>query len=163
MTQEAPEARDYYEGLQGAKAAEDLFSTTDMSKLIKTYMEETIPEEIRNTKLFKDFWGVLGNTLKLTFLSEKEIPEFESLFREAKYNYIMSVPVYDYTAEEMKIMQQIKIYFAAAIRRSVGSRQHVINERTMQATTISQNIRSNTERFSQSSGGGMMGKIRRMF
>jgi len=154
--------------LQGSKEDirknQDLFQTQDMSKLVKTYLEEEVPEEIRRHKIYRDFWAAIGNTIKLTFLEKEDVLDFEYLFEDSRINFTMSTPPYDYTWDDMQILSQLKLYFVAAVKRAVGFQQHRNNERVILGGSINQVIRSNTEAIrGDSGGGGMMAKIRRFF
>ena len=150
MQEQAPEQRQYYEDQQSLKAAEDLYSTTDMVKLAKLYLnEDGAPEQLKQSPFYKRFWGIFSTSPKLTFLRRDnkydDIQEFQSDFKVSRHKYIMSIAPYAWTWNDSLNMDQAEIYFKSTLRRSAGSPNHIINERTMLATTISQNIRSNTE------------------
>lgn len=140
---------------------QDFFQTQDMAKLVKTYLEEEVPDSIRSSKIYTDFWAAIGNTIKLTFLEQEDVLDFEFLFEDARLNFVMTVPVYEYTWADMQVLSQLQLYFAAAVKRAVGFKQHRNNERIVLGGSINQVIRSNTESFRSGSGGGMMDKIRR--
>lgn len=154
-------------GLQGnyedLNQAQDLFQMQDMAKLVRTYLEEDIPEDIKKTRVYNEMWAVLGRTIKLSFLDESDVQDFEFLYDECKINYVMSKPSYEFTFEDMQLLDQLRIYFLAALKRAKGVSQHRMNERTLLATQISQQIRSNTESFNQSSGGGILNKLKSWF
>ncbi len=147
------------------KNSQNLFEGQDMSKLVKTYLEEQIPDQFKETELYKHFWAVLGNTIKLTFLNEKDEEFLEIMFEQTKITYIMSKPARKFTFYESQMLEQLKIYFMAACKRAIGSPGHRLNERTIIATQINQVIRSNTESLAmgQSGGGGFFSRLRRAF
>lgn len=156
------------ESLRGStselRGSQDMFQTQDMSKLVKTYLEESVPEEIRSTKIYKDFWAAIGNTIKLTFLEKEDVLDFEFLFEDSRLNFLLTVPPYEYTWNDMQLMSQLKLYFVAAVKRAVGFQQHRNNERIVLGGSINQVIRSNTESIRGVSGGdGFMSKLRRFF
>lgn len=124
---------------------QDLFSPNQNAQLVKSYLEEIIPKEIREGETFKHFWAVLGNTVKLSFLSREDVDEFENLFDQATWTFIMSRPSYEYTFDDMMLIRQLRIYFLAAIKRAVGGKNGTMNERSMLATSIQQQIRSYSE------------------
>ena len=101
----------------------------------------------------------------LTFLDKDDIDnEFMPLFEQAKHNYIMSMPPYEFTFEDRAVMKQLEIYFRCALKRSVGTSSHRFNERIILGGSIMQHIRSNTE--SMNLGGqkqGFMGKMKGLF
>ena len=153
---------EYQEQDDALKEAEDLFQGQDMARLAKLYLQESVPAKIKTHELFKDFWAVHGNTLKLTFLTEDDVDLFELRFRKCVALWKMSKATYEFTFDDMQLIEQLRFYMVATLKRSVGRDRHIINERTMQSTHISQNIRSNTEK--QTSGGsGFMGKMRSLF
>jgi len=148
------------------KESESLFTNNDMVKMIKEYLHVDMPESVQNHDIVKYFWAILGRDCKLTFIdSDSEIEEFELLFNDALYNYLMQTPTYTYTFEDMQHLDQIKLYFLAAIRRAKGFPKHKFNERIIQGGTINQTIKSSSETF-ESPGqkkGGIMGALSKFF
>lgn len=142
-----------------------LFQNQDMVKLVETYLGEDIPEELKNNNIIKRFWAVLGKTIKLTFLDKDDIIDFEILYDQARINYIMSMPPYDFNFSDQETLDQMRIYFLAAVRRAVGTDQHRFNERIILGGSVNQVIRSNTEsiRAGGGSGGGFLSKLKSMF
>lgn len=138
-------------------ASESLYSTGDMARLIKESLEEIVPEQIRKKRIYIEFWGVLGKTLKLTFIKSDEIEFFQYLFRNCRRRYLMSVRPDQYTWEDGMLLSQLEIYFEAAVRRAVG---HNFNERELIASQISQIVRSNTESLNTNETGG---SVKRFF
>lgn len=146
---------------QEKDSAKSLYDHQDMSKLIETYMTVDIPRELKQHKLLTDFWAVLDRNIKLTFLREEDVEDSELLFEVAKVNYLQSRPAYTYTLDDVQLLDQLKIYFLAAIKRSVGIGQHKFNERIIQGGTTNHVIRSNTDTIqSGSSGGGWFSKLK---
>ena len=156
-------SEEYQEQDEALKQAEDLYAGQDMTRLAKVYLDENVPSKINRHDLYINFWAVHGNTLKLTFLSEDDVEIFELRFQKAVALWKMSQPSYQINFNDLQVIEQMKIYMIATLKRSVGSEKHRINERTMQTTHISQNIRSNTERMGNSQGKGIMGKLRGWF
>lgn len=148
---------------QDSKNSQSLFQNTDMVKLVKTYLDEEIPEHI-SPNLKKHFWAVLGNTVKLTFLDKEDVMDMELLFEQAKLNYTMEKPPYDFTFEDQQMLDELRTYFIAAVRRAVGSANHKFNERIILGGSINQVIRSNTESFKQGGdAGGFISKLKSLF
>src|ERR1041385_3073130 len=127
------------------KGSTNMYEGQDMSKLVKTYLEEQIPEEFQKSSLFVDFWAVLGNQLKLTFLKQEDLDFLEMMFEQVKITYIISRPRRKFTFKESLMLDNLKIHFITACKKAIGNGNH--NERTILATQISQIIRSNTESF----------------
>ena len=108
---------------------------------------------------------MLGKIPMLTFLDKEDIDqEFMPLFEQAKHNYIMSMPPYEYTFEDRAILKQLEIYFRCALKRSVGTSSHRFNERIILGGSINQVIRSNTEAVNMGgSPKGAMAKVKSWF
>jgi len=156
----------YQEEQRALKEAEPLFQTQDAIRLIKAYIEENIPDKIKKDRLISEFWAILGKTPMLTFLDKEDIEqEFMPLFEQAKHNYIMSMPPYEFTFKDRAVLKQLEIFFRCALKRSVGTSAHRFNERIIQGESITQMIRSNTEAMHMggSSGKGFMSKVRGLF
>lgn len=154
---------DYSENEDDLKLAEDLYSGQDMSKLVKTYLDENIPEEFKKGDLNKQFWSIMGNSIKLAFLNGEDQEDMEALFNISKYAYIMSKPTYEYTWNDDHALKQMRLHFIISAKRAIGSPNHRLNERTMLATQINQQIRSNTETMRSSSSGGFLSSLKRFF
>jgi hypothetical protein len=75
----------------------------------------------------------------------------------------MSKPVYEFTFDDLQILDQMKIYFLASCMRAMGSNTHKFNERIILGGQINQVVRSNTENFRESQGGGFFGKLKNIF
>ena len=154
-----PTEQDYMEDQQG-REAEDLFNRTDITTLIKLYIEDKYPEHLEGNVIIKEFWATLSKNLKITFIQDKDDLElFDAEFDNAKFLFLMSRPSYEFTFEDMQTIQQIKLLFMASIRRSLGTPTHRINERVLGASSIQQRIRSNTEQM----GGQKKGILGRLF
>jgi hypothetical protein len=147
------------------KQSEDLFKSQDMVKLIKTYLDEEAPLEMRENCIYKYMWGTLSKSIKLTFLTEKDFDYFESMFNQSKITYLMSIPANKYSFQDMLLFDQLKIIYLCAIKRSIGSSTHKFNERIILGGTINQTIRSNTETLKgvNNGGGGFFSKFSNMF
>ena len=147
------------------RGSQDLFQSQDMVKLVKTYLEEDYPEEIRKTKIFQQFWAILGKTIKLSFVEKDDIYEFESLFEQCRLTFLMSMPPYDISWEDLQLIDQIRVYYLAAVKRATGFGGHRFNERIILGGTINQTIRSNTESINSPAqqGRGLFSRLRSMF
>lgn len=144
------------------KQAEDLFKPQDMVKLIKFYTEENLPKSLDNTKFKDKFWSVLGKSPILTFLDAEDEDFYDSTLRIAKLQFLMMYPAYKYSFDDQMELNQIRMYFKSAIKRAIGFDKNKINERTMEATSINQIVRSNTEGFSGMGKPGFLGKLKNM-
>lgn len=142
-----------------------LFENQDMVKIIETYLEESVPQAIKDGDIYKTFWASMGKKIQLTFLEDEDKFDFEAMFRQTKMLYLMSIPKKDKTFETLTTLKQMEMYFVAAVRSAIGVKDNRFNERIVQASTIRQNISSNSESFRSSNGGkgGMFGWLSKMF
>ncbi|MFW6119403.1 MAG: hypothetical protein ACOC80_00655 [Petrotogales bacterium] len=140
-----------------------LFENEDMIRLAEVYLEEEVPKEVKKTELFRFMWSIVGKKLQLTFLQSQDESFFKSLFQQAKILYNIKHPAYHYTYDDIVLMKQIELHFMAAIKSAIGTKENVVNERTMQNTQINQVVRSNTETFGSGKKGGIFGKLRGAF
>jgi len=147
--------------MEDQAAAKNLYDSQDMSKLIETYMQVDIPKDLRQHRLMHDFWAVLDRTIKLTFYSADDVTDGELLFEIAKVNYLQTRPAYTYTLEDTQLLDQLKIYFIAAIKRSVGAGQHRFNERLVIGQGVNHVIRTNTDTIQSGSSGGFFSRFKR--
>lgn len=157
-----PVTRDDFAGSdQDVRAASQLYEGQDATKIIKMYLEENLPDELREDKFLLSFWAIMGKKLQLTFLEKEDLPEFYAVFEQAKLAYFMSIPAEKFDYDALMRITQIEIYFVAALKSAVGSQSGKINERTMLNTAIQQNVVSRTERIGSTESGGMLSKLAR--
>lgn len=158
------QANDYYEDMEAQQAAQELFQGNDMSKVVKAFTEEDkIPEDVRKHKVYNTFWALMTKTAKLTFLERGDIYEFESRFNVAMHKYKMSMPVYEFSFNELQLLDQLKINFLLTLRRNVGVNKNIMNERTLLASVIQHRVRTNTEGVNMPQAGGLKGWFQRKF
>lgn len=134
-------------------ASDSLYNTSDMAKLMKESLDEVVPDRIKTLHIYEEFWGIIGKTIKLTFIRPDEIEFFQYLFRNARRRYLMSVRPHHYSWDQGMLLAQLEVYFEAAVRRAVGKN---FNERELIASQISQIVRSNTESLNTGDSGGRM-------
>ena len=138
--------------------ASSLYDTTDMTKLVQEYMKEEVPKELKQHPIFKEFWAILGRTIKLTFLDKEDLDVFESYYDMARSDFIMSRPAYEFTFEDMQLLDQLRIYFIAAVKRAIGFYQNRYNERMILGSQIYQSI--STQQTRESQPGGFLGRLK---
>lgn len=146
--------------------SQSLFQSNDMVRIIKEYLHVDLPEELKEHEMVKSFWAVLSRDPKLTFVeSETEVEEFELLFNDSLFNYLMEKPTYEFTFREMQMLDQFRLYFMAAVRRAKGVPKHKFNERIIQGGTVNQTIKSTSESYDmpQQKKGGIMGALSKFF
>lgn len=145
-----------------SKQSEDLFRQGDMVKLIEKYNEVDLPDGFDKHRLKKQFWAILCKDIKLTFIEDNnDIMEFEFLFKDAELNYMMNTPSFEFSFEDEQYIDQFRLYFLAALRRSKGFSSHRFNERIIEGGTINQTIRSSTDTINQQTpkSGGFLSKF----
>jgi len=163
------EGQDSYQRVMEEESArrdsQDLFQRPDMTQVIKTFLDEDMPTQWRVHPVYKDFWASMGKTIKLTFLQDDDLIDFEMLFDDSYATYMMSKPAYEFTESEMMFLTQLRTYYLATLKRSIGFKEHRMNERTAQAGTTTQIVRTNTEGFrgGGDGGGGVFGKVKGWF
>ena len=141
------------------RQAHSLFESQDMVKMINAYTEERIDEQLKKDPLIKQFFGIFGKAPVLTFIDKEDEEDFDSLFRLSKLIYLRSVPGREFKIENIQLLNQIRIYFKSAIKRSIGFDKNKQNERSLQATMINQIVRSNTENYELPAKQGMFKKL----
>lgn len=144
---------------------QQLFQTNDMVGLIKEYLKLDIPKEMLAHPLVQQFWAVLSKDIKLTFLDRDDVEDLELLFDQSMLNYLMSTPSYEFSNEDEQMLDQLRIYFIAALKRSQGTKSHRFNERIIEGGTINQTIKSNTDIVHTPGGqrGGMGTMLSKLF
>lgn len=143
------------------KMSEDLYQPNDMVKLVKTYIEESIPEEHKKHPLYSEFWAVYGKTLILSFLEKDDLYQFQILLDNAILDFMMTKPRYEVKFSDRVIVDQMRIYFLAALNRAVGSKSHKFNERIILGGQINQIVRTNSEAINtgDNRGGGAISRF----
>ena len=140
------------------------FNTNETGEMVRIYLEEDIPSDLRKSKMFQLFWATLGKTVKLTFLEKDDLLDFEADNEDAMLTFKMMIPSYEYTFNEMISLEQIKLYFNAAIKRARGFTTHKYNERMILGSQTQQIIRTNTENMPVNTGeGGIRGLFKKFF
>ena len=122
--------------------------STNNLEVIKEYnSEENIPNGVR-----KSFWGLLSKSLKLGFWNETDEQMIFFHKNIIRVGHIMSMPKHRYTFSDRQQMNQLDFLVYADFKRGVGMEKYRINERTLQATSVTQSI-------SGGGGGGKKGGI----
>lgn len=136
------------------KNTKSLYQNTDMVRLIEKYTEVDLPEDLKKHPLVTELWAVLSKEIKWSFLEKEDEADFELLFDLAVINYLMQTPQYKFTFVDEQLLDQLRLYFVAAVKRARGVSGHRFNERIIEGGTINQVIRSNTDMIQAGGGGG---------
>ena len=134
-----------------------LFSANNDLKVIQEYnREENMPSQVK-----QKFWALASKSIKLGFWDKED---FEILFLHnniINMGEIMSKPRHGYTFENMQDANQMDLMLFADFKRGIGMEKYRINERTLQATSVTQSIQGggagNRKR------GGVMSGIKSFF
>src|SRR3990167_4552514 len=141
-----PEDMDLYGLRQPQQSVEQFYPAVDSTATVRAYLDEIVPEEIKETELYKQFWAVISRNLKFSFLNEDDVELLELYFSDAVSTFIMGLSPSEYTFETMQLIDQMRIYFRTAINRAVGFERHRFNERMIHGQQLSQIVRSNVDR-----------------
>lgn len=135
----------------------EAFSKTNDLKVIQEYnREENMPAKQRRT-----FWALTSKSIKLGFW--KDTDHYDVWLRQntIKVNYLMSRPKHKYTFEDRLDLQQMELLLFADFKRGVGMERYKINERTLQATSVTQSIQGAGN--SGGKRGGMFAGLKNFF
>lgn len=116
--------------------SDDYFNRPSDLRVIQEYnREEMLPEDVRT-----NFWGMLSKSIKLGFWDKEDEQELFFHKNLIKVGYIMSKPKHRYTFADRQKMNMVDLLFYADFKRGVGMEKYRLNERTLQATSVTQNI-----------------------
>lgn len=112
------------------------FSQPNDLRVIQEYnREENLPNDMKAS-----FWALASKSIKLGFWNDGDEREIFLHKNIIKVGHIMAKPRHKYTFEERHKMNQIDMLVYADFKRGVGMERYKINERTLQATSVTQNI-----------------------
>lgn len=134
---------------QAMQQSHDLFGRTNDLRVIQEYNnEENMPESVK-----LDFWALASKSIKLGFWTEKDYQELFLHKNIIKVGHIMSTPRHKYTFKTRQQMNQMDFLVFADFKRGIGMEKYKINERTLQATSVTQSIQGGQV------GGGKKGGV----
>ncbi|MCH8003901.1 MAG: hypothetical protein IH934_04705 [Nanoarchaeota archaeon] len=149
-----PMFTDPYMGMQ----AQNLLLQKEHLDVLKHYSsDETIPEDIRNSK-----WSIFGKGLQLTFLEESDLPIIDMFNNILRIDSLMGQPAHKLTFEQSHQLDQTQLYMYLQAKRSIGTNQGKVNERTLQVTQIGQSISQSTMSTQSIKQRNMLSKLRGM-
>lgn len=115
---------------------EDYFHKQNDLRVIQEYnRDELVPASVKN-----EFWGMVSKSIKLGFWDkedEKDLFFYKNIIRIGS---IMSKPKHKYTFKDRQTMNMLDLLTHADFKRGVGMEKYKINERTLQATSVTQSI-----------------------
>jgi hypothetical protein len=129
----------YYGGGQtgySSSPASDLFSRHNDLKVIQEYNnEEFMPNGLKTS-----MWALASKSIKLGFWDKEDLPEIFLYKNIIKIGDVMSKPKHRYSFADRQQVNQMDFLVYADFKRGVGMEKYKINERTLQATSVTQNI-----------------------
>ena len=137
----------------------ELFSMPNDLRVIQEYnREENIPQNLK-----KSFWSLASKSIKLGFWRESDLNDIFIKKNIIKVGHIMSQPRHRYTFAERQMMNQMDFLVFADFKRGIGMEKYKINERTLQATSVQQQIVGSGSGGAAKQGGGVMSGLKSFF
>lgn len=171
------EAEDYntnFQGQQGSIAGvTNIYEVNDMVKLVKEFQTDPLldnavklitnePQELQQ-EYSRWFFSFISKSLLLSFVTKEDMQFLYNKFMSARANFLMSVPDYKKTTLTRQILSNLESYFYTQLIRAKGVKGQITNERTMEATSITQSISTHSENQLQKKRFNPMGLFRGMF
>lgn len=159
-----PEEFGPYEGREAVMPMEqpqehELFQRQTDLRVIQEYnREENMPIAAR-----RDFWALASKSIKLGFWDNSDERELFLHKNIIRLGYMMSKPRHRYTFADRQVMNQMDMLVYADFKRGVGMEKYKINERTLQATSVTQNIQGGGGAGAAGKRGGVLAGIKNFF
>jgi len=132
---------------------DELFSRGNDLRVIQEYnREENMPDPIRQS-----FWALASKSIKLGFWDKEDLGEIFLNKNIIKVGHIMANPRHKYTFKDRQLMNQIDMLVYADVKRGIGMEKYRINERTLQATSVTQSIQGASSGLPQKKSGVLAG------
>lgn len=128
-------------------------------QLIETILDDKTAQRKLETSQFTEIWIPLMKSLKLTFLNDVDAAILYLQFEEAVLDVILCRRRGGFSLKDSLLINQLRMLFRANVKRSVGSTPDTLNERILQATSISHS----TGTYREPSGKGISGRIAGLF
>jgi len=140
--------------------SDEYFGKPNDLRVIQEYnQEEMLPTAIRG-----QFWGLLSKSIKLGFWEKEDEQDLFFYKNLIKVGDIMSRPKHKYTFKDRQQMNMVELLVHADFKRGVGMERYKTNERTLQATMVTQSIQGGLGGGGQSSKrGGVIAGLRSFF
>jgi len=131
----------------------EYFQQHNELKVIQEYnTEELLPKNIKNK-----YWGLLSKSIKLGFWDKGDESNLFFYKNIIRVGNMMAKPKHKYTFEERQEMNMLDLLVYADFKRGVGMERYRINERTLQATSVTQSIQGGGSGRTGRKGGFMAG------
>lgn len=142
---------------QQQQGAPEYFQQHNELKLVQEYNNE----DLAPNKLKGEFWGLFSKSLKLGFWDKEDEQDIFYHKNIIRVGYIMSKPKHRYTFKERQQLNMIDFLVYADFKRGIGMERYKINERTLQATTVTQSIQGGAGNSGKK--GGMVAALKGFF
>ena len=143
----------------GPQQQNGLFAQPNDLKVIQEYnREENMPAAVK-----KSFWGLASKSIKLGFWQEKDLQEIFLHKNIIRLGEIMRNPRHRYTFSDRQMMNQMDMLVYADFKRGVGMERYKINERTLQATSVTQAIQGGGSSGGGARRGGLLAGVKNFF
>ena len=135
---------------------DDVFQRQNEIRVIQEYnRDENLPDAIKES-----FWSPTSKSIKLGFWDKEDEMDLYQYLNIIKTGHIMKLPKQKYTFQERQNMNQMALLTYADFKRGVGMEKFKLNERTLQASSITQNINGGG---SGSKKAGFMSTMKNLF
>lgn len=136
----------------------DPFQRSNDLRVIQEYnREENMPDDIK-----RNFWAFASKSIKLGFWDKADEKDLYFIQNNINIGHIMSKSKHRYSFSERQQMNMLKLILYADFKRGVGMERYKINERTLQATSVTQNIQGSAN-SPVGKRGGVLSGLRSMF
>ena len=145
-----------YELPMAESPQEDIFFRNEMIKITKEIIEDkTVEEKLKDFPL----WAAASKSLKLTFLTPRDVTVLNNLFEAETCKMLRSIPPCVHDSDLYMRLGQARMIFMLNANRSLGTpNRNIINERIAQLSQIKQVITTGTGE----SGGSSKGFFKRL-
>jgi len=142
--------------IEQAQQGEEYFRSRDNLEVIKEYNSEILlPNESK-----KDLWGLATKSISLGFWSENDQENMTLFVNRVKLSWLMGKAKHSYSFEDRHRFTQMELFAWSNFKRGVGMEKYKINERTLQATSVTQNIQASANTSGQK---GVMAFLKNAF
>ena len=150
--------QEYYED-PAQQQSNELFAQANDLRVIEHYNKEEIMPPMAKS----DFWSLASKSIKLGFWKNEDAGEIFLHKNVIRLGHIMANPRHTYTFKDRQIMNQMDMLVFADFKRGVGMERYKINERTLQATSVTQSIHGGQTGGAGPKRGGLLSGLKSFF
>lgn len=145
--------------LQDQGKLESMRFGTGVVQLIDTILDDKTAQQKLEAGQFTEIWLPIMKSLKLTFLNDTDAAILYLQFEESVLDVILCRRRGGFTLKDSLLINQLRMLFRANVKRSVGTTPEVLNERILQATSITHS----TGTYREPAGKGIGGRVAGLF